>query len=244
VSDNTLSNPDQLKQRFNDVQQRIQQATSDCQRNADSVELLAVSKTRSSEEVRALASLGQRMFGENYLQEAISKIDQLADLNLSWHFIGRIQSNKTRQIAEHFDWVHSVASLKHATRLNQQRPEQMPPLNICLQVNTSGEMSKDGHSPEELAQLLPAYQALEKIKVRGLMTIPAPVAETEDPSQSLKLLHSLREQLKSADNPLDTLSMGMSNDLEEAICEGSTIVRIGTALFGPRNYREPRPDTG
>ncbi|MEW8625512.1 MAG: YggS family pyridoxal phosphate-dependent enzyme [Candidatus Thiodiazotropha sp.] len=236
MTDNTVSNPDQLQQRYQAVQQRIKLATAACQRKADSVKLLAVSKTRSSEEIRALASLGQRMFGENYLQEAIGKIDQLADLNLSWHFIGRIQSNKTRPIAEHFDWVHSVASLKHATRLSQQRPEQMPPLNICLQVNTSGELSKDGHAPEELAQLLPAYQQLERIHVRGLMTIPAPMTETEDPSQALKLLHGLRDRLKTADNPLNTLSMGMSDDLEDAICEGSTIVRIGTAIFGPRNY--------
>ncbi|MCG7987393.1 MAG: YggS family pyridoxal phosphate-dependent enzyme [Candidatus Thiodiazotropha weberae] len=236
MTDNTVSTPDQLRQRFEAVEQRIQQATAACQRKTDSVELLAVSKTRSSEEIRALAALGQRMFGENYLQEAISKIEQLAELNLCWHFIGRIQSNKTRPIAEHFDWVHSVASLKHATRLSQQRPEGMSPLNICLQVNTSGETSKDGHSPEELAQLLPAYQQLDRIIVRGLMTIPAPVAETEDPKQSLKLLHILRDQLKTADNPLNTLSMGMSDDLEDAICEGSTIVRIGTAIFGPRNY--------
>ncbi|MCG8489541.1 MAG: YggS family pyridoxal phosphate-dependent enzyme, partial [Chromatiales bacterium] len=161
MTDNTVSNPDQLQQRYQAVQQRIKLAVAACQRKADSVELLAVSKTRSSEEIRALASLGQRMFGENYLQEAIGKIDQLADLNLSWHFIGRIQSNKTRPIAEHFDWVHSVASLKHATRLSQQRPEGMPPLNICLQVNTSGEASKDGHTPQELAQLLSDYQQLE-----------------------------------------------------------------------------------
>jgi pyridoxal phosphate enzyme (YggS family) len=237
VTENTTSNPDLLQQRYQTVLQRIQQATTRCQRKSDSVDLLAVSKTRRSEEIRALAALGQRMFGENYLQEAISKIEQLADLNLSWHFIGRIQSNKTRQIAEHFDWVHSVASLKHATRLSQQRPQHMPPLKICLQVNTSGEMSKDGHTPDELQPLLPAYQQLDGIQVRGLMTIPAPVAESEDSSQSLKLLHLLREQLKTADNPLNTLSMGMSDDLENAICEGSTIVRIGTAIFGPRKYK-------
>ncbi|MCG8053136.1 MAG: YggS family pyridoxal phosphate-dependent enzyme [Candidatus Thiodiazotropha taylori] len=236
MTDNTVSNPDQLQQRFEAVEQRIQRATAACQRDSDSVELLAVSKTRSNKEIRALAALGQRMFGENYLQEAISKIEQLADLNLCWHFIGRIQSNKTRPIAENFDWVHSVASLKHATRLSQQRPEGMPPLNICLQVNTSGEASKDGHTPEELAELLPAYRQLDRIAVRGLMTIPAPVAETENPKHALKLLHRLREQLKTADNPLNTLSMGMSDDLEDAICEGSTIVRIGTAIFGPRNY--------
>ncbi|MCG7930865.1 MAG: YggS family pyridoxal phosphate-dependent enzyme [Candidatus Thiodiazotropha lotti] len=236
MTDNTVSNPDQLQQRFEAVAQRIEQATAACQRETDSVELLAVSKTRSSEEIRALAALGQSMFGENYLQEAISKIEQLADLSLCWHFIGHIQSNKTRPIAEHFDWVHSVASLKHATRLSQQRPEGMSPLNICLQVNTSGEASKDGHTLEELAQLLPAYQQLDRISVRGLMTIPAPIAETENPKQSLKLLHTLRDQLKTADNPLNTLSMGMSDDLEDAICEGSTIVRIGTAIFGPRNY--------
>ena len=241
MTDDTLSNPDQLRNRFQGVKTRIHNAEISCKREPGSVKLLAVSKTRSHEEIAALAEQGQQMFGESYLQEAVSKIARLEALKLSWHFIGRIQSNKTRQIAEHFDWVHSVSSLKHATRLSQQRPDSMPPLNVCLQVNTSGEPSKDGHSPEELALLLPDYLALEKIRIQGLMTIPAPVSEDSDPRASLRLLRRLRDRLTSQNNPLSTLSMGMSNDLEEAICEGATIVRIGTAIFGPRQYNQPRP---
>lgn len=236
VTDNSLSNQNQLQQRFQAVQQRVHAAEGACGREPGSVELLAVSKTRSSEEIDALADQGQRHFGENYLQEALAKMSQLASRNLCWHFIGRIQSNKTRQIAENFDWVHSVASLKHATRLSQQRPDHLPPLNICLQVNTSGESSKDGHSPDEVVQMLPAYQNLEKIIVQGLMTIPAPVESSPDPRQSLQSLRTLRDRLSTLEHPLTTLSMGMSNDLEDAICEGATIVRIGTAIFGPRHY--------
>ena len=238
MTDNTLQNQDNLRQRFQAVQLRIRQAEASCRRKADSVALLAVSKTRSSDEIRALAEQGHRLFGENYLQEALTKIAQLQDLKLSWHFIGRIQSNKTRQIAEHFDWVHSVASLKHATRLSQQRPAHLPPLNICVQVNTSGEASKDGHDPEELVQLLPAYRDLANLRVCGLMTIPAPVQESGDPNRPLRRLRQLRDQLRTPDTPLETLSMGMSDDLEAAICEGATIVRIGTAIFGPRQYNQ------
>jgi pyridoxal phosphate enzyme (YggS family) len=238
VTDDNISNPEPLRQRFQAVQQRIREAEASCRREANSVNLLAVSKTRSSGEIRALAEQGHRMFGENYLQEALSKITQLEALKLSWHFIGRIQSNKTRQIAEHFDWVHSVANLKHGARLSQQRPAHLPPLNICLQINTSGESSKEGHTPDELEQLLPAYLDLDNIHVRGLMTIPAPAESTSDPSSSLRLLRQLRDRLSTPEAPLETLSMGMSGDLEEAICEGATIVRIGTAIFGPRQYNQ------
>jgi pyridoxal phosphate enzyme (YggS family) len=177
------------------------------------------------------------MFGESYLQEALPKITQLASRNLEWHFIGRIQSNKTRQITEHFDWVHSVASLKHAARLNQQRPTRMPPLKVCLQVNTSAEASKDGHSPEALPELLPTYLKFENLRVCGLMTIPAPTQEGMDPHRPLQQLRKIRDQLRSPETPLETLSMGMSDDLEAAVCEGATIVRIGTAIFGPRPDR-------
>jgi pyridoxal phosphate enzyme (YggS family) len=238
VTDESIPNTEPLRQRFQAVQQRIRKAEASCHREANSVSLLAVSKTRSSEEIRALAEQGHRLFGENYLQEALSKIAKLQELKLSWHFIGRIQSNKTRQIAEHFDWVHSVASLKHGSRLSQQRPAHLPPLNICLQINTSGESSKDGHTPDELEQLLPAYLELDNINIRGLMTIPAPAANSSDPSSSLRLLRQLRDNLSSPEAPLETLSMGMSGDLEEAICEGATIVRIGTAIFGPRQYNQ------
>jgi PLP dependent protein len=221
---------------FRGVLKRIREAESACQREVDSVQLLAVSKTRSADEIRALAELGQVQFGESYLQEALGKIEDLRELNLCWHFIGRIQSNKTRPIAEHFDWVHSVASLKHASRLNEQRPDSRPPLNVCLQVNTSGETSKDGHAPEALADLLPAYQALENLRIRGLMTIPAPLLPGDDPRQPFRQLRALRDQLCTPALPLETLSMGMSDDLEAAVCEGATMVRIGTAIFGPRQY--------
>jgi PLP dependent protein len=200
------------------------------------VQLLAVSKTRTADEIRALAALGQTCFGENYLQEALEKMRQLRDLPIEWHFIGRIQSNKTRQIAAHFDWVHSLSSLKHARRLSEQRPTQLPPLNVCLQVNTSGEASKDGHEPAELEALLNDYLALPNLAVRGLMTIPAPGEEASDLHQPFKLLRNLRDRLCSKAYPLETLSMGMSDDLEAAIAEGATMVRIGTAIFGPRAY--------
>ncbi len=225
-------------QGYRGVLQRIQEAEAACRREPGSVQLLAVSKTRSADEIRALAELGQVQFGENYLQEALGKIADLQALKLSWHFIGRIQSNKTRSIAEQFDWVHSVASLKHATRLNEQRPGGLPPLNVCLQVNTSGEASKDGHEPETLTELLPAYQALENLRIRGLMTIPAPLRPGDDPRQPFRRLRALRDRLRTPALPLETLSMGMSDDLEAAVCEGATLVRVGTAIFGPRQYNK------
>jgi PLP dependent protein len=225
-----------LNHRYEKVLSRIGEAQSAAGRAAGSTQLLAVSKTRSADEIRALAQLGQQQFGENYLQEAEEKIDQLHDLALEWHFIGRIQSNKTRPIAERFDWVHSLASLKHAKRLSEQRPAQLPPLNICLQVNTSGEASKDGYAPEELEAVIGDYAALPNLRLRGLMTIPAPTEGAQEQHRPFQLLRRLRDQLATPDHPLDTLSMGMSDDLEAAIAEGSTIVRIGTAIFGPRAY--------
>lgn len=221
---------------YREVLTRIRQAEAACGREAGATGLLAVSKTRSMAEIRALAALGQQRFGENYLQEAEAKIEQLRDLPLEWHFIGRIQSNKTRTIAELFDWVHSLSSLKHARRLSEQRPQHLPPLNVCLQVNTSGEASKDGHSPDELADLLDAYAALPNLVVRGLMTIPAPAQGLELQRRPFRLLRTLRDGLSSQRLPLETLSMGMSDDLEAAIMEGATLVRIGTAIFGPRAY--------
>ncbi len=224
-----------LKQRYESVLARIGAAESAAGRQPGSTRLLAVSKTRSADEIRALAQLGQRHFGENYLQEAEGKIDRLQDLTLEWHFIGRIQSNKTRSIAERFDWVHSLASLKHARRLSEQRPTHLAPLNICLQVNTSGEASKDGHTPEQLEALIGDYARLPNLRLRGLMTIPAP-ATGEAQHQPFRLLRQLRDRLATAELPLETLSMGMSDDLEAAIADGATIVRIGTAIFGPRAY--------
>jgi pyridoxal phosphate enzyme (YggS family) len=218
------------------VRERITTAERRFNRTPGSVALLAVSKTRSTDEIRACASLGQRSFGENYLQEALGKITALAELPIEWHFIGPIQSNKCRDIATHFDWVHSVDRLKIARLLNDHRPAGHAPLNICVQVNVSGESSKSGCTPDELPALASAVAALPHLRLRGLMTIPAPAASFEEQSQPLHRLREAFELLRQRGLALDTLSMGMSDDLEAAIAEGSTLVRIGTALFGPRNY--------
>ena len=182
--------------------------------------------------------LGQQTFGESYLQEALDKLTSLQDLKLEWHFIGRLQSNKTKSIAEHFTWVHSLASLKHAKRLSEQRPPGLPPLNVCIQVNTSGEYSKDGHPPDEIIKLLDSYAQLPNLEIRGLMTIPAPTQDLRLQRSPFRLLRELRDHLRSDALPLETLSMGMSDDLEAAIAEGANLVRIGTAIFGPRQYNE------
>jgi len=215
---------------------RIREAAQASARDAESVGLLAVSKTQPAEAIREAFGAGVRDFGENYLQEALDKQTALTDLALHWHFIGPIQSNKTKAIAEHFDWVHSVDRLKIAQRLSEQRPDALGPLNICLQVNVSGEASKSGCAPEAVAGLAEAIAELPRLRLRGLMTIPAP---TEDPAEQRRAFARLR-QLKEALGPdLDTLSMGMSQDLEAAIAEGATWVRIGTALFGARDYGRP-----
>lgn len=203
-------------------------------RDAASVTLVAVSKTQPADAVRALADMGQTDFGENYLQEALVKQRALADLSLQWHFIGPIQSNKTRDIAEHFDWVHSVDRLKIAQRLNDQRPPTQPPLSVCLQVNVSGEDSKSGCMLAELPTLATAIQALPQLQLRGLMAIPAPVASTDDPAHPFILLRQAFDALITDGLPLDTLSMGMSDDFELAIAHGATHIRVGSALFGPR----------
>lgn len=197
---------------------------------------MAVSKTRAAPDIREAVAAGIEHIGENYLQEALSKMAELQDLPLVWHFIGPIQSNKTRAIAEHFDWVHSVDRLKIAQRLSAQRPDQLPPLNICLQVNISGEASKSGVTLAELPELASAVAALPGLRLRGLMAIPAPAS---DSAARRVPLRALREAMAALELPLDTLSMGMSDDLDEAIAEGSTLVRIGTALFGARDYSTP-----
>jgi len=220
--------------RLQTVEQRIAEAMKQYGREPRSVTLLAVSKTRSSDELRAMVEAGMKRFGENYLQEALEKIYALQDLPLEWHFIGPIQSNKTRPIAERFDWVHSVDRLKLALRLSEQRPADMPPLNICLQVNISGEASKSGINPDELPALASEVAALPHIRLRGLMAIPAPADEFEAQRQPFRLMRQALDQLNANGLGLDTLSMGMSDDLEAAIAEGATLVRIGTALFGPR----------
>lgn len=216
---------------------RIERAAMRSGRSAEEIQLLAVSKTRSADELRTLAALGIRRFGENYLQEALDKQAQLADLALEWHFIGPIQSNKTRPIAEHFDWVHSVDRLKLAQRLSAQRPTGLPPLNLCLQVNISGEASKSGVTLEQLPELAHAVATLPNLRLRGLMCIPAPAVGENAQREPLHSMAEAKASLETSGLPLDTLSMGMSSDLEAAILEGATLVRIGTALFGPRGPR-------
>jgi pyridoxal phosphate enzyme (YggS family) len=233
-----INQPITLEERLNLVWNRIRNAARACNRNPNTINLLAVSKTRKIEEIQALSAVGQLDFGESYLQEALDKIDKLQGLGLEWHFIGRLQSNKTRSIAENFAWVHSLDNLQHAQRLSDQRPEGLPPLNVCIQVNTSGEQSKGGHHPDELVDLLQHYTALPNIKIQGLMTIPAPALDLQSQHLPFRLLRELRDHLRTETLPLETLSMGMSGDLEAAIAEGATLVRIGTALFGSRQYNE------
>lgn len=230
LADNRSSIPQHLTA----VQQRIQNAESQYQRGIGSVLLLAVSKTQGSDAIRIAANCGQRHFGENYLQEALDKQAELRDLDLCWHFIGPIQSNKTRAIAENFDWVHSVDRVKLIQRLASQRPEQLPPLNICLQINISGEDSKSGASVEDIPALVDAAGASERLRLRGLMAIPA---KTEDPAQQQQAFAELTRLLTTLPDTADTLSMGMSGDMEAAIAEGSTMVRIGSDIFGPRQNR-------
>lgn len=227
-----------IAQRLQQVRQRIRQAELAAGRPPGSVRLLAVSKTHPAADIRCAWAEGQRDFGENYLQEAEEKARELADLAIQWHFIGRIQSNKTRLIATMFSWVHGLSTLKHAQRLNAQRPEHLPPLNVCLQVNTSGEDSKGGLAPEDVAALLAQCAELPRLKIRGLMTIPAAAQTTAEQHPPLRRLRQLRDRLASERLPLETLSMGMSADLEAAVEEGASIVRIGAAIFGPRNYVE------
>ena len=215
------------------VGERIREAAQASGRDLDSIGLLAVSKTKPSAAVREAFAAGLRDFGENYLQEALEKQVELSDLPLIWHFIGPIQSNKTKPIAEHFAWVHSVDRLKVEKRLSEQRPVSLPPLNICLQVNVSLEPSKSGCAPDELTALALAVSQLPNLCLRGLMAIPEP---TDDVAAQRAAFARLRELRDGLPMPLDTLSMGMSHDLDAAIAEGATWVRIGTALFGARDY--------
>jgi pyridoxal phosphate enzyme (YggS family) len=223
---------DPLKAAFQGVKNRIVAAEREAQRPEGSVVLIAVSKKHSAEAIRALHALGQRDFAENYVQEALAKQALLQDLDLIWHFIGPIQSNKTAQIAAHFDWVHSVDRLKIAERLSAQRPEGLPPLNVCIQVNISAEATKSGVSLEALPVLVKAIAALPNLRLRGLMAIPAVSIDETTLRAPFALLHSALKSLNC--RSLDTLSMGMSEDLEAAILEGATQVRVGTALFGAR----------
>ena len=218
------------------VRNRIQAACAQTGRPADSVTLLAVSKTFPAVTVRDAFHAGQRWFGENYVQEALDKIAELADLRaqITWHLIGPLQSNKTRVVAEHFDWVQSVDRLKIAQRLSEQRPAHLPPLQVCIQVNTSGEESKSGVAPGEALALAQAVAALPRLQLRGVMALPAPSPDPAVQAEALAQVRVVFEQLRAAGLPLDVLSMGMSADLEAAVAQGSTMVRVGTALFGQR----------
>lgn len=216
--------------------ERIRSAAEAAGREPSSVQLLAVSKTKPAAAVREAYAAGVRHVGENYLQEALGKQADLTDLPLTWHFIGPIQSNKTRAIAEHFDWVHSVDRLKIAQRLSEQRPHGLAPLNLCVQVNVSGEASKSGCTPEELPALAKAIAELPNVTLRGLMAIPEPTDARAAQDAAFAQVRDLQASLNLG---LDTLSMGMSHDLESAIAQGATWVRIGTALFGARDYGQP-----
>jgi pyridoxal phosphate enzyme (YggS family) len=222
------------------VKATIAAAAHACGREPSSVSLLAVSKTFGPQAVIAAADAGQRAFGENYLQEALDKQQAVAalrpDLDLDWHFIGPIQSNKTRPLAEHFAWAHAVDREKIARRLSEQRPADLPPLNICLQVNVSGEASKSGVAPADLPALAQAVMALPRLRLRGLMAIPEPAQDIEAQRTPFAQLRALQQQLRAIGIDTDTLSMGMSADMPAAIAEGATIVRIGTAIFGQRDY--------
>ncbi len=216
------------------IRERIRGYETRYGRAPGSVALLAVSKTKPPEAVLAAYAAGQRAFGENHLQDAMSKIEPLAGLDISWHFIGPLQSNKTRPVASHFDWVQSVDRLKIASRLSEQRDPAAGPLNVCLQVNVSGEASKSGVAPAELTALAAEVAALPRLRLRGLMAIPAPANGLAAQRAGLRPLRECYQRLRAEGFELDTLSMGMSDDLEAAIAEGSTMVRVGTAVFGPR----------
>jgi PLP dependent protein len=224
-----------ISERLQAVQASIHDVAINVGRRPEDVQLLAVSKAHPAIALREAYNAGQRLFGENYLQEALSKQIELNDLSIEWHFIGPIQSNKTQAIAQHFDWVHSVDRLKIAQRLDAARPQNLAPLQICLQVNVSQEDTKSGLPSEEISELALAIQSLPRLKLRGLMAIPAPTQNIDKQRGQFRQVHELYEKLQSQGFDLDTLSIGMSEDFPAAIAEGATIVRIGSAIFGPRN---------
>jgi pyridoxal phosphate enzyme (YggS family) len=227
-------NPQNLPDRVQEVRERVATAAAGAGRSVDSVTLLAVGKGQPAATLRAAAAVGLTEFGESYVQEGLDKMAQLRDLPLTWHFIGRLQANKTRSVAASFSWVHGIERFKIAQRLSEQRPYHAPPLNVCLQVNIGGEESKGGARPDELPGLAAAVARLARLRLRGLMCLPP---EETDPGRQrhwFAALRALRDSLNQRGAALDTLSMGMSGDFESAILEGATVVRIGTALFGPR----------
>ena len=223
-----------IKNRIQAIQQQIHDCENQTGRKPDSVTLLAVSKAQPSALIREAFAAGQRKFWENYVQEALKKQTELHDLPIEWHFIGPIQSNKTQLIAQNFAWAHSIEPLKIAERLNDARPENLPPLQVCIQVNVSQEASKAGVSPEALADLAQAISLLPNIRLRGLMAIPEPTSDITKQHAQFKMLHDLLKTLTDQELALDTLSMGMSDDFPVAIAEGATTIRIGTAVFGQR----------
>ena len=229
-----MNRQDQIAGQLQAVQARIAAAARACGRDPASVRLLAVSKTFPVADLYAAQAAGQNCFGESYLNEALTKIAALSDPAPEWHFIGPLQSNKTRGIAEHFAWVHSVDRLKLAQRLSEQRPAALPSLNVCIQVNISGEASKSGVAPDALATLAHSLATLPRLRLRGLMAIPAPSENFNTQRAAFRRLRRALEDLVAQGLALDTLSMGMSEDLEAAIAEGATIVRIGSAIFGER----------
>ena len=226
-----------IKKNLEHIHHEIDQACHQYGRNINDVTLLAVSKTKPVPDRKEAFTAGQKDFGENYLQEALEKIDQLKDLPINWHFIGSIQSNKTKPIAENFDWVHTLSSLKHANRINEQRPGHLKPINACIQVNISHEDSKSGISIEEVPALAEEISKLDNINLRGLMAIPAPSTDETQQRLVFRRLAELKENLNTNGIPMDTLSMGMTADYPAAIAEGATIIRIGTAIFGKRDYK-------
>ncbi len=228
-----------IRNNLQSVRERIAGACAKAQRPVNEVTLVAVSKTWGPEAVREAHEAGQRAFGENYLQEAVEKMALLADLPLEWHCIGPIQSNKTRLVAQHFHWAHTVDRLKVAQRLSEQRPEDLPPLNVCLQVNIDQGPTKSGVAPAEALALAREVAQLPRLKLRGLMTIPEPAPDFTAQRALHARARALFDQLNEAGLGLDTLSMGMTADLEAAILEGSTMVRVGTAIFGSRAPRSP-----
>lgn len=223
-----------ISERLAKVRERITLAANACGRNPDGIRLLAVSKTKPPEDIRAAYAAGQRAFGENYLQDAVPKILALDDLDIEWHFIGRLQGNKTDSIARHFAWVHSLEKIKHAQQLDRHRAAQAAPLDICIQLNLSGETSKGGIGPDALPALAAAVAACPRLCLRGLMTLPDPLSPAAAQVAAFEELARLLDRLRADHPQVDTLSIGMSADLEAAIRSGSTLVRIGTDIFGPR----------
>lgn len=234
-TDNVNGNTVEIAQALTTVRSQIKDFEQQYRREANSVLLLAVSKKKPASAVREAISAGQQDFGENYVDEGVAKILEIGDSSLNWHFIGAIQSRKTTQIAEHFNWAHGIDRLKIARRLSEQRPTHLPPLNICLQVNLDNEASKSGIALEDIAELAAQCATLANLRLRGLMAIPAPRETLEAQREVLARLRNAMEQLQAVYPSMDTLSMGMSADMQAAIAEGATIVRVGTAIFGVRD---------